>query len=324
MEPGDQAPESPQPRVESSADRYRRLLNDLRSHALEKTWNDRVKISGLLNDAGLNPDDYPLDGSAANTIWANLIPVLRDRGELAQVLRAVQPRVGIVLAETAEELASYHEQQARQLADKLACSRMRSHLPHPGGMQTRATPVPGQGEGGQRTLPVPTGKRIFLSHAFADKALANLVRDTLVLGGVTEARIFYSSARRTGIPSGEDVGSYLRWSLRDAGLVIELLSPTFLTRPMCLMELGGAWALGIPTYPIVVPSLRREEATRQIGNVQMGALGTDAEIGELFDELHDRLAEDLGIQVNLTSWNRSIAEFKRQLPAKLPPSKRRR
>jgi hypothetical protein len=164
---------------------------------------------------------------------------------------------------------------------------------------------------------VPTDKLIFLSHAFADKTLADLLRDTLVLGGVPEDRIFYSSDRSSGIPSGVDVGTHLQRSLRDAGLVLELLSETFLTRPMCLMELGGAWALGTPTYPIVVPPLTRDEATKQIGNVQMGVLGTDAEISSIFDELHDRLAQDVGIQTRAATWNRAIANFKQQLPSKL-------
>jgi len=164
---------------------------------------------------------------------------------------------------------------------------------------------------------VPTDKPIFLSHAFADKALADLLRNTLVLGGVPEGRIFYSSDRGTGIPSGKDVGTYLRRSLQGAGLVIELVSETFLTRPMCLMELGGAWALDTSTYPIVVPPLSRDEAARQIGNVQMGLLGTDAEISGIFDELHDRLAQDLGIQTKATTWNRAIADFKRQLQSQL-------
>jgi len=184
-------------------------------------------------------------------------------------------------------------------------------------LATGTTPQPGPLEVDEGVHAVSDRKRIFLSHASADKALADLLRNTLVLGGVAEDRIFYSSGRGTGIPSGEDVGTYLQRSLRDAGLVIELLSETFLTRPMCLMELGGAWTLGTPTYPIVVPPLTRGEATRQIGNVQMGVLGTESEIGDIFDELHDRLAQDLAIQCNLTAWNRAIADFKQQLPSRL-------
>lgn len=163
----------------------------------------------------------------------------------------------------------------------------------------------------------PMDKRIFMSHAFADKALADLLRDTLLLGGVPEDRVFYSSDRSSGIPSGEDVGSYLRQSLRDAALVIELLSETFLTRPMCLMELGGAWTMGTPTYPIVVPPLLRDQVIKQIGNIQMGVLGTDTEIGEIFDELHYRLSQSLGIQTKVAAWNRAVTSFREQLPSKL-------
>lgn len=164
---------------------------------------------------------------------------------------------------------------------------------------------------------VPVDKPIFLSHASADKALADLFRDTLVLGGVPEGRIFYSSDRSSGIPSGEDVGTYLQRSLQRAGLVVELVSETFLTRPMCLMELGGAWALGTPTYPIVVPPMTREQATSQIGNVQVGALGSEADISDIFNELHDRLAQNLGVHPKVTAWNRAIANFRQQLPSKL-------
>lgn len=181
--------------------------------------------------------------------------------------------------------------------------------------------APGHAQTDQGDLPMPTDKRIFLSHAFADKALADLLRDTLVLGGVPEERLFYSADRSSGIPSGRDVGTYLQRSLQEAGFVIELLSETFLIRPMCLMELGGAWTLGTSTYPIVVPPLTRNEATRQIGNVQMGELRTDQEISGIFDELHDRLSQDVGILTRITTWNRAIISFKAQLPSKLALAK---
>jgi hypothetical protein len=164
---------------------------------------------------------------------------------------------------------------------------------------------------------VRADSKIFLSHAFADKALADLLRNTLLLGGVPEERIFYSSDRSTGIPSGQDVGSHLRNSLQGAALIIELISETFLTRPMCLMELGAAWVMEKPTYPIVVPPLARDEAVRQIGNVQMGVLGTDSEIDSIFAELADRLEQNVDVRIRTTAWSRATKEFKEQLPAKL-------
>src|SRR5215470_5940027 len=101
-----------------------------------------------------------------------------------------------------------------------------------------------------------TGK-VFISHATGDRKLADLLRDTLILGGIPGDRIFYSSSRESGIPSGRDVRSHLRTELNDAALVIELISLAFLSRPMCLIELGAAWALGKPTFPIAVPPLER-------------------------------------------------------------------
>lgn len=179
VEPGGRTSDSPEGPAGNGPDRYDLLLNGLRSRALEKTWNDRVKISGLLYDAGLNPDDYPLDGSSANTLWANLIPVLKDRGELAQVLRVVQPRVGRALAGIVEELASYFEHQTQQLVEQYL-----------GGVQAQAKPAPRQRETDERVLAVPTDKRVFLSHASADKALADLVRNTLVFGGLRKPGSF--------------------------------------------------------------------------------------------------------------------------------------
>lgn len=117
---------------------------------------------------------------------------------------------------------------------------------------------------------------IFLSHASADRALADLLSNTLVLGGVPEKRIF-------------------------------------LTRPICLMELGGAWTLGTPTFPIVVPPLTRAIVRERIGSVQMSALDTDGDVDELFDELHDRVANDVSIVTETSSWNRAARSFKIQL-----------
>lgn len=86
---------------------------------------------------------------------------------------------------------------------------------------------------------------------------------------------------------------------------------------MCVMELGGAWALNTPTYPIVVPPLSRERVRAEIGDVQMGMLGTGRDLDELFDELHDRLGRDVDIHTATSRWNRHVRDFKNEWPAKL-------
>jgi hypothetical protein len=162
-----------------------------------------------------------------------------------------------------------------------------------------------------------TADKIFVSHAWADRKLADLLRDALVLGGIPRERIFYSSSRATGIASGTDVRAQLRRELQQAGLVIELISTTFLTRPMCLIELGTAWVLKKPTYPIVVPPLTRREAVEEIGNVHMGQLGSGEEVNDVLDELHDRLASDVGLSTTATQWNPVARRFRDGLPTVL-------
>ncbi len=184
-------------------------------------------------------------------------------------------------------------------------------------IRTRQTEQPSPRRLGDERGSMVAADKIFISHARADRKLADLLRDTLVLGGIPRERIFYSSSRATGIPSGTDVRARLRGELQQAGLVIELISTTFLTRPMCLLELGGAWALEKSTYPIVVPPLTRSEAVAQIGDVHMGQLGSEEEIDDVFDELQDRLRNDVGLSTTATAWNPVARRFKEGLPAVL-------
>jgi hypothetical protein len=86
---------------------------------------------------------------------------------------------------------------------------------------------------------------------------------------------------------------------------------------MCLLELGGAWALEKPTYPIVVPPLALSQAVAQIGHVNMGQLASQEEIDDVFDELHDRLANDVGLSTTAAEWNPVARRFKEGLPAVL-------
>ncbi|MEU6354863.1 toll/interleukin-1 receptor domain-containing protein [Streptomyces sp. NPDC047072] len=155
-----------------------------------------------------------------------------------------------------------------------------------------------------------SGGSVFISHASADSELAAALKDHLILGGVPHRRIFFSSENSTGIPAGQNVHRHLQETLANSTLVIELISQTFLTRPYCLMELGAAWVLNKPTYPLVVPPLNILEATRAVGDVKMRRLGTDAEADSIFDELHEMLS-NVGFSLPLRFWSEAVQKFKR-------------
>jgi len=161
------------------------------------------------------------------------------------------------------------------------------------------------------------GQKLFISHASVDAPLAGSLQRALILGGMPTDRIFYSSARPTGIPAGQDVGPYLRQSLREAGLVVELLTPAFLTRPICLMELGGAWVSETPTFPVVIPPLTIQEASDAIGNVHLRQLTMNGPNQGIFSELYDRIARDLKLNLSAHQWAEAINEFDAGLATKI-------
>lgn len=156
-----------------------------------------------------------------------------------------------------------------------------------------------------------SGKSIFISHASADRELATIIKDHLILGGAPSGRIFFSSENSTGIPAGQSVHRHLQDTLANTALVIEVISETFLTRPYCLMELGAAWVLDKPTYPLVIPPLTIPKATQAVGNVKMGKLGSDSDIESFFDELHEMLVAIPGIDLPMRPWREAVLKFKR-------------
>lgn len=159
-----------------------------------------------------------------------------------------------------------------------------------------------------------TRGKIFISHTSHDAPLATLLKETLVLGGVPQERVFYSSERTTGIPAGRGVRQHLQETLQESSMVIELISETFISRPYCLMELGGAWVMEKPTYPLIVPPLTREEVVRKIGDVQLGLLGDDAAVDDVMNELHDGIASHAGLALTATAWGSAVRRLKTSFP----------
>jgi hypothetical protein len=159
---------------------------------------------------------------------------------------------------------------------------------------------------------------IFISHASADRSLADLFKNTLVLGGVAPSAIFYSSARGTGVPVGEDFRRHLRNKLRESELVIQLISKTFLRRPMCLYEVGAAWVLDLPTYPIVIPPLSRGEVSQYLGDTHTALLANESDIDDLFSELSDQIRDKFELPLKASDWSDAVKNFKALLPTSMP------
>jgi TIR domain len=143
---------------------------------------------------------------------------------------------------------------------------------------------------------------VFVSHASHDKPLVDpFVDDVIRLGcEVPRQNLFYSSGEDTGVPSGEDLNSYVRKEVAEASIVVAIISPAFQSRPFCIAELGAAWSRTENLFPIAVPEMRRTD----LEGVLSGMLVNHLDDSAALDELHARITAALGHTPDVRTWGR--------------------
>lgn len=128
--------------------------------------------------------------------------------------------------------------------------------------------------------------RVFISHATDDKTyVAKLV--TLLDGmGLNHTQIFCSSLPGYDIPIGMDIIDYLREQFNEYDLwVFFIHSPQYYTRPVCLNEMGAAWALKNKYISILLPGFGFGEMTGVVNSREI-AIKLDNDKKEVQDKLN--------------------------------------
>lgn len=162
-------------------------------------------------------------------------------------------------------------------------------------------------------------KKIFLSHSSKDEALVDKLTDLLTTGcGVSAKEILVTTLPGKGIPAGySNYIEYLQSQIQQPALVILLLSENYLASQFCLCELGATWALSLPSFPIVVPPLKKAEVKATLAVTQLGSVDDS----DYLDELRDRVKESLGEELPTATWSTKRDVFLGRLSAilkKLP------
>lgn len=144
---------------------------------------------------------------------------------------------------------------------------------------------------------------VFVSHASDDQVMIDEFVDVILRNGcgLEPGEIFYSSGSDTGVPDGEDLLSYVRAQVSDTGLVVAMLTPTFQTRPVCVAELGAAWAHTGKLFPLLVPGMNRSELVGVLSTQRIERMDDEGAL----DRLHDKIIEAADRRVQMPTWTRA-------------------
>lgn len=154
---------------------------------------------------------------------------------------------------------------------------------------------------------------VFVSHASADVDFVEpFVSNVLELGcGLEPHELFYSSGADTGVPDGADLMAYVRRKVGSANLVIALITPTYLTRPVCMAELGAAWGVVGDTklFPLLSPGMERKE----LDGILPSLLIRYADDREALDQLHERVSTAVLRHSSTPTWGRHVRKWEKDV-----------
>lgn len=130
-------------------------------------------------------------------------------------------------------------------------------------------------------------KRIFISHAAADKELVGEVVRLLEDMGVPSRQIFCSSYEGYGIRLGADFLESIKNELTEQTLVLFILTTNFFNSHMCQCELGAVWVKTLKHIPILVPPLTYNDLEYILRNQQSMFINERNKLEQLYEEIHD-------------------------------------
>ena len=153
--------------------------------------------------------------------------------------------------------------------------------------------VDGTNERVNKVIPETKPPLVFISHAELDKEFANEIVTLFEFIGVKgKEKLLCTSVDGYRIPVGRDIVEYLREVFNNYDLfVIILHTHNYYTRPVCLNEMGAAWALKTKYYSVLAPDFNFTEMIGVVNNkdvaIKIGAEDCEARVNQLKNALVD-------------------------------------
>lgn len=133
---------------------------------------------------------------------------------------------------------------------------------------------------------------IFISHRSTDAVIVEMIKDFLVATGIPNEKIFCSSL--PGNDVNEKISPEVKQRLKEASIIILILSNDFYHSAYCLNEAGIAWYLDdVVSIPIGMPEINHNNLVGFLNSdYKLRRLDSFDDISYLYDTAHDCLNSD--------------------------------
>ncbi len=161
-------------------------------------------------------------------------------------------------------------------------------------------------------------KKIFISHATKDRGYVSAIVNLLESLGFREDDIICSSIPPYCIPLDNNVFDWLVDEFQHCDLhMIFALSNTYYSRPVCLNEMGAAWAMKHKWTAILLPGFGFSEIAGCIDPAQVSIKLDDEDCDTLnfrLGQLKDNLIAEFGLRtISSAFWEKKRNEFLKKI-----------
>lgn len=135
----------------------------------------------------------------------------------------------------------------------------------------------------------PMRNSIFISHRTIDSDFASMILDFLVACGIPRDKIFCSSL--PGNDVDEQISPEVKQRLKEATIIVLLLSKSYYESAYCINEAGVAWYLDdVIAIPFGLPEINHSDMVGFLNSdYKLRRLENEEDISYLYDQAQERL-----------------------------------
>jgi len=149
---------------------------------------------------------------------------------------------------------------------------------------------------------------IFISHSSKDEPIITPFIDKILNVGleISRDKIFYTSAKDTGITSGEDFKKTIKTKIQNATAVIQIITKNYKESEVCLNEMGAARVLSENVIPFILEPVNFNSVGFIHNTTQLLKLNNEGDLFQ-FHDYHPELYDNRRIKTS--NYHKQVKEY---------------